>query len=160
MVQNSEWGPPLWRILHTLAERVGKQSVLMLAQDETRAWIGLLQHVEGIMPCQMCRGHYRAWRTRRSLEGLYGGSDASREWVWALHEQVNEQRGVPPEARVSFAQLEGLYGPTSRSRQEFQQDIDTLMAVLWRAVQQRLIDGGHVRDWQKRLGMLRRFVGF
>jgi hypothetical protein len=159
MVQNSEWGPPLWRILHTLAERVGKQTVLMLAQDETRAWIGLLQHVEGIMPCQMCRGHYRAWRTRRSLEGLYGGSDASREWVWALHEDVNQRRGVTAEQGVPFARLTELYGP-GRNRQEFQQDIDTLVAVLLRAAQQRLVDGGVVRDWQKRLGMLRRLVGF
>ena len=159
MVQNSEWGPPLWRILHTLAERVGRQSIPMMMQDELRAWIGVLLGVEAIMPCQMCRGHYRAWRTKRPLEGLYGGTDASREWLWSLHEEVNEQRGVAAEQRVPFARLGELYG-AGRSRQEFQQDIDTLVAVLLRAAQQRLVDGGVVREWQKRLGLLRRLVGF
>jgi hypothetical protein len=131
----------------------------MLAQDELRAWIALLQGVEGIMPCQLCRGHYRIWKRKRPLEGLYGGADASREWLWSLHEEVNKQREVPAEQRVPFARLAELYGGT-RTRQDLQQDINILVEVLRRAAMERLVDGGFIREWQARLAAVRRLVGF
>ena len=131
----------------------------MLAQDELRAWIAVLQGVEGVMPCQLCRGHYRTWRGKRPLEGLYGGADASREWLWSLHEDVNGRREVPAEQRLAFARLAELYG-AARTRQDLQQDIQSLVEVLQRASQQRLIDGGFLREWQKRVAALRRLVGF
>ncbi len=158
MVQNSEWGPPLWRLLHTLAERLGRQTVPLLAQDEFRAWIAVLQGVEGIMPCQLCRGHYRAWRTARPLEGLFGSADASREWLWALHEAVNEQRGVAAEGRITFAQLGDVYGPAKRGRQEIQQDMDILLKVLGQAALERLVNGQMVREWRQKVVLLRRIM--
>ena len=175
MVQNSEWGPPLWRLLHTLAERLGRQTVPLLAQDEFRAWIAVLQGVEGIMPCQLCRGHYRAWRTARPLEGLFGSADASREWLWALHEDVNERRGVAADGRVTgqatpgrsalpqaeavtFAQLGDVYGAAKRGRQEIQQDMDILLKVLGQAALERLVNGQMVREWRQKVVLLRRIM--
>lgn len=158
MVQNHEWGPPLWRLLHSLAERLGRQAVPLLAQDEFRAWLTVLQGVEGIMPCQLCRGHYRTWRTRRPLEGLFGSADASREWIWSLHEAVNDQKGVAAEGRIPFAQLTEVYGPTRRGRVEIQQDVETLVNVLGRAALERQVNGQVVREWRQKLGTLRRLL--
>jgi hypothetical protein len=159
MVQNSEWGPPLWRLLHSLVERLGRQTVALLAQDEFRAWIAVLQGVEGIMPCQLCRGHYRAWRTKRPLEALFGSADASREWLWALHEAVNDQKEVAAEGRVAFAQLAETYGPAKRGRQEIQQDMDILLKVLAQAALERQVNGQVLREWRQKVVMLRRLLG-
>jgi hypothetical protein len=137
---------------------VGRQAVALLVQDEFRAWIAVLQGVEGIMPCQLCRGHYRAWRTKRPLEGLFGSADASREWLWSLHEDVNERRGVAAEGRVSFAQLGEIYGPAKRGRQEIQQDMDILLKVLGQAVLERQVNGQVVREWRQKLVLLRRIL--
>jgi hypothetical protein len=160
MVQNSEWGPPLWRILHTLAERLGRQSSALLATDEARAWIHVLRGVELIMPCPRCRAHFKGWRTTHPFERLLGGdTQASRTWLWSLHEEVNQQRGIPAEGRVAFEELERVYGVALRRREDLQQDIDILMGVLQRATLERQVDGLIVRTWRGKLGVLRGLIG-
>lgn len=157
MVQNLEWGPPLWRILHTLAERVGRQGIPLLAMDEMRAWTALLRSTEGIMPCSLCRTHYRAWKHTHPLEGMAGSGLAplTRKWLWELHDTVNRQRGV--EGGVGFEQLSEIYG--TKSTAELQHDIDILLNVLQRATQASQLDGVHIRQWRASLSLVRRLVG-
>ena len=160
MVQNSEWGPPLWRALHTLAERIGRQSSPLLAADEGRAWIHVLRGVELIMPCPMCRKHFREWRIANPIDVLMGGGSlASRMWLWNLHEDVNGRREVPAGGRVAFEDLERVYGQAARRREDLQQDIDILVGVLQRATLLRQVDGGVIRAWRGKLGILRRLMG-
>ncbi len=45
------WGPPLWKILHGIAEALGNQTIPMLATDEAHEIVFLLRDVEKIMPC-------------------------------------------------------------------------------------------------------------
>jgi hypothetical protein len=158
MVQNSEWGPPLWRILHTLAERVGRQGIPLLAMDEIRAWASLLRTTEGIMPCPLCRTHYRAWKHTHPLEESAGSALAplTRRWLWELHDQVNRQRGVEG-GGVPFDELTTVYA--GRGSAELQQDIDTLLKVLQRATQAGQLDGIHIRQWRASLSLVRRLAG-
>ena len=157
MVQNAEWGPPLWHILHTLAEKLGRQTHPLLIQDEARLWGQLLLQTNTILPCKLCQAHYREWRTRHSLEGVRGTylRDESRRWLWALHENVNEERGV--QSGIDLSGVEALY--SGRSAGEMQADLETLLGVLQRATQTGLLDGGPVRTWKGTLGLFRRVVG-
>jgi hypothetical protein len=94
------------------------------------------------------------------FEGLLGGgAQASRTWLWNLHEEVNTQRGVPASARVPFEELERVYGAGARRREDLQQDIDILVGVLQRAALERQVDGGIVRAWRGKLVILRRLMG-
>jgi hypothetical protein len=93
------------------------------------------------------------------LEGLFGSADASREWLWTLHEAVNEQRGVASEGRVPFAQLGDVYGAAKRGRQEIQQDMELLLKVLGQAALERLVNGQMVREWRQKVVLLRRIMG-
>jgi hypothetical protein len=159
MVQNAEWGPHLWRILHICAEKCGKQPTPLLHLDEIRAWIHLLKLTEAILPCPLCLKHYREWLKAQPLPAfleMRSGTafqEAAREWVWKLHNRVNEQRsvGVMPIEEVIELYREG-------GARDLNQSLQKLMEVLDRAKLQRQIDGAFLRDWSQRLSTLRKFI--
>jgi hypothetical protein len=112
MVANRDWGPLLWRILHGMAEYTGKQGTALLATDEVNEMIFCLRDLEHIMPCPMCRSHYRAWRKDHPLEqiaALRGSAfrEAVRLWLYNLHENVNRQRDVV--SNITISDCETLY---------------------------------------------------
>ena len=111
------------------------------------------------MPCPMCRKHFREWRTTHSFEELMGGAEASRRWLWNLHEDVNGRREIPVESRIPFEELERMYGIAARRREDLQQDIDILMKVFQSAVLHRQADGAVLRAWRGKLEILRRLMG-
>ncbi len=158
MVQNSEWGPRLWRVLHTLAERLGRQGVPLLAMDEVRAWIFLLRETGEVMPCALCRKHYKEWRKEHPLDAFLetrGGGllqQRARSWLWSLHEAVNRRREM---AGVAEEDVPALYASSAG----LQADVEALVKLFQQAVLERQIDGGALREWRARLTMVRRLVG-
>lgn len=159
MVQNSEWGPPLWQILHICAEKSGKQFTNQLHIDETRAWIQLLKLTEGILPCPLCQKHYKAWCMKHpptrflDIRSPVAFNEALRKWLWELHDTVNRQREhIGP----TFEEATALYADKRTS--ELQQALERLLEVLQRATLERRIDGAFVREWKLRLSFLRKFL--
>jgi hypothetical protein len=161
MVQNKDWGPSLWNILHTCAEQLGKSPVQILLADEIRIWVQLLKVTEGIMPCALCRKHYSEWKKQHPPDAAFNVrlgaehfKDAARKWVWELHEQVNQRNGQP-----SFA-FENL-GPTysARKKQDLQKDLDTLLEILKKAAILREVEYEYVKQWKGRLDLLRKMIG-
>lgn len=96
--KNAEWGPLLWQMLHGCAEKLGKAPSAYLFQDQRREMIFVLRYVESIMPCPLCRNHYREWRTPRPIDKFPEGQaefrQAVRVWLYELHEDVNRRNGV------------------------------------------------------------------
>lgn len=161
MVQNGDWGPPLWRILHILAEKLGRQTIPMLATDEIRAWILLLRDLEPALPCQLCRRHYREWRKEHTLEELGRGAglgfrDMARRWLYDLHERVNDRRGLELTGRVAWETLPEMYGGPGRS---IQSDVETFFQLESKAQLERAVDSAAVRQFRERLGLVRRLLG-
>lgn len=70
------WGPPLWRVLHTLAELRGSDPMWPILLDVMRAGL----------PCPECRYHYNAWYESHPIGGVDMG-----EWLLALHNDVNRR---------------------------------------------------------------------
>ena len=79
--------------------------------------------------------------------------DGTREWLWKLHNRVNEQRGV---STLTIEEATELYREMRTG--DLQQSLKKLMEVLDRAKLQRQIDGAFVRDWNQRLTTFRRLV--
>jgi hypothetical protein len=164
MVQNSEWGPHLWRILHTLAERLGLSSgtAELLKADEAREWFLVLRATERVMPCALCRKHYSAWRKTHPIEKFMHLREIflkqeARKWLWELHENVNSRREIS--SGIDLAKVESIY--KARTKEDFQQDIDILVKKLKEyMLQANLIDPSAFREWQSHLGMLRKLIGF
>ena len=153
MAQIPEWGPHIWRILHTCAERAGT-SVTQI--DEIRAWIQVLRLTEGALPCAMCRAHYKTWRTTHPLEGLlaYRGEqfkEAVRRWIWELHESVNATRGVEG---IPIEAVEEMY-----KGQDLNQSMSALVKIFEKAVLHRQVNPIYVAEWRRALLLLRKFIG-
>jgi hypothetical protein len=143
----SEWGPSLWKILHTAAEHLGKPRPSLLQTDEANRWIFLLKSVENAMPCALCRGHYKEWLKKSpvtQMAALRGPAlrDRARQWVYNLHEEVNAGKKVV--SGITVEQLPEMYG----SLKGFQEAIEKFIAFTKDSIQY-----GHVKAdglWQFR----------
>ena len=131
MPSNKEWGPPLWKVLHGLAENLGKSIPSLMATDEAREIYFVLKFVDTIMPCALCQAHYKAWKKERSIEGFQTlrGEDlqeAVKKWLYDLHENVNTTHVV------EYDSLPELYKNVDvRSAfKEFQDGIRTSVGTL------------------------------
>ena len=70
------WGPPLWRLLHALAEK----------RETDTDWPSLLRALREGLPCPECAYHYNAWYARNPLRG-----QGVAAWLLALHNDVNRR---------------------------------------------------------------------
>ena len=96
--KNSEWGPPLWDILHSVLERLGTSTHEYILNDQMRELKYVIRAIDTIMPCAMCKKHYQEWKATHSIEALpqtpHEFFKAMREWVFQLHLFVNTSRQV------------------------------------------------------------------
>jgi hypothetical protein len=103
------WGPRIWRILHTLAERNGER------RDTAEGWRLFLRVTVDILPCEICREHFGAAVTRmRVPSGL-------RHGLWAAHAATG---GGLPEADLGSVYggsgvLDGVAGIVAEVVREF-----------------------------------------
>lgn len=111
----------------------------------------------------MCRKHYAAWKRSHPVEALLtaGGGrgplfrEQARKWLWDLHEDVNQRRGV--EGGVPLDSLEERYG--SRGRENIQADVTILLKALQNAAIRVKVDAKFIKQWQVYLGFLRALLG-
>jgi len=89
------WGPHLWTALHTLAEFVPAQGPNQVK------WASLLTALRTSLPCPECTEHYVRWVVSHPLVRRIGAAIMVRhvamdikEWILALHNNVNEGKGV------------------------------------------------------------------
>jgi hypothetical protein len=170
MVQPSIWGPPLWRVLHTCAERLGKQKFVLLAEDEKRVWLELLRELEFVMPCAVCKKHYKERCKKHAcpfpIDSLkrYSGEAfqvAARKWLWELHESVtlSKQRDLSgaPIQSVLLSDLPDIYGAVQTP--QFEADLRAFLDTLKDAILMHTVDGAQVRQFRKTMAILRKFIG-
>ena len=149
----------MWRLLHTLAERLGKQTNMILITDEHRAWVNFLKSVGLVVPCQKCRAHYKAWATKHRIDRFANCSTMTiraeaRLWVWGLHTEVNEERGVtgPP-----ISEMATMY--ETRTSANLTGDSEECVTAFKNALQHSLIPAEMLRNFRYTLSRLRAFVG-
>jgi hypothetical protein len=73
------WGPPLWKVLHVLAN-----------VNDLGRWRTLLDLLRTALPCPECSAHFNAW-----LDGhpLVDGTRMDL-WLLALHNDINRREGT------------------------------------------------------------------
>ena len=151
------WGPPLWKILHGIAECLGNQTIPMIATDEAHEIVFLLRDVEKIMPCQLCRNHYREWRKNHPLEDLdrlrgFMLKTAVRQWVFDCHEHVNHSRNI--ESGFTVEQMPELYGNV-----DFKEAWGDFFTKVKLNTEVGLVSQSVLQNFHRRFGMLRKLVG-
>lgn len=104
--QNQIWGPALWMILHSSAERIGTKQLQRLPQEEMRIWIGLLNSLRYSLPCPHCKKHFTSFLSSKPI--LSFDRDIIRLWLFELHQEINQQNNTNNE--ITFEQLSDKYG--------------------------------------------------
>lgn len=150
------WGPSMWRILHSLAERLGKQTNILLIQDEQRTWINFLRSVENVLPCKRCKAHYREWSLKHRIDGSTTKL-AARAWLWGLHADIRGDPKEPELQDVKLQDMEAMYG--SRTSVDISRDSEECFGHLLSAVQRTYIEADSFRAFKYRLSLLRKFTG-
>lgn len=91
--QNHIWGPELWMILHSSAERIGLPQLKRLPQEEARIWTTLLSSLRFSLPCPQCKKHYTTYFVSKPIRIV--NRDFIRQWLYELHSQVNGRTDKP-----------------------------------------------------------------
>lgn len=157
MVSPGEWGSSAWELLHGLAERVGNQSNLTLMRDEKNELRFVLRYFGYLLPCKTCQEHYRDWLKKYNPEPFLQQSgeflqDSMREWVFKLHEDVNQRREV-----VSGVLIESL-----RERYtviDLRKNALHLKGFYQRGIQLRIFKPDEWKLAWKHLDLLLRYLG-
>lgn len=103
--QNHIWGPNLWTILHSSAERIGNPQHGRLQQEETRLWTGLLNSLQYTLPCPLCKKHYTAFINFNPIISV--NREFIRNWLFNLHSDVNARTG---KSQISLDKIPEIYG--------------------------------------------------
>jgi hypothetical protein len=152
--QVAQWGPRMWRFLHSMAEKVGKsidvRSQTQRNNEEKRLWIVLIQLLQKTMPCPLCRQHFREYVMRNGFGQIFNviGDDRRnglRTWLWSLHNQVRERKSQSID--ISIEQVNSLYKDYNHAQKT--EDINIITEHLRRGMFQRWL----TRD--EMLGLLR-----
>ena len=102
--QNHIWGPNLWMILHSAAERIGSSHV-KLPQEELRIWTGLLSSIRHSLPCPVCKKHFTAYLLSTPIKTF--NREFVRNWLYILHCQVNDR--TEKGNTITIAQIPEIY---------------------------------------------------
>ena len=106
------WGPPLWTLLHHLAERIGKSGAVFLDTDQARDMDTVVSLLPLVIPCAECQAHCRAYLAAHPFTSIkYTGSALSvyvRTWLLDFHNAVRLANGQPIEVTTIEA-LQALY---------------------------------------------------
>ena len=111
----AEWGPLLWTILHSLAEKSGRPVSPMYAEDERRAWLQIFKLTGEIIPCHICKEHFQIYLKEHPVDHLKDISQADlhnyvTNWFWEVHNWVNMTLQKPTFPKESLA---STYGSTN-----------------------------------------------
>jgi hypothetical protein len=104
-VDTAIWGPPLWTVLHTLAEFTHAHGLYV-------PWVDTLRSLVGNLPCPECAFHYEQWCRKNGLPKPRRPADlhvAIRTWVGRLHNEVNKRTGSAA-GIWDYPQLTATYG--------------------------------------------------
>jgi hypothetical protein len=149
--QNEEWGPLIWLILHTLAEKAGRQTNAITMGDEQRAWPLFVKTLPQAIPCPYCRDHLQTYLHQTPFDlpmDYYEWKTYIPTYFYTLHESVNARLGKPS---FPLSDLSTAYKDVGRIRNALAQ----LEKIQERAIKMGGVSLFHWRAWLKQLNMLR-----
>jgi hypothetical protein len=157
MVSPAEWGPTTWELLHGIAERVGNQVSLILMRDERNEIRLAFRKLSALLPCQKCQGHYNDWLRKNPPEAILDKSgellqDALRDWVFRLHEDVNQRREV--NSGILVDSLRDRYLTVN-----LRENANILKGLYTRGIELRILKAPEWKDAWKHLDLLLRYIG-
>jgi hypothetical protein len=93
-----EWGPILWKYLHSLAEKIGTSGNPIVDADQANYTETLISTLHLILPCPECQEHTASYISSNpfpSLKGLTSETlrNTVRDWLFNFHNAVRTRKG-------------------------------------------------------------------
>jgi len=83
------WGPPFWFILHTITMNYPDKPSYV----EKRHHFDFFNNLQYVLPCDVCREHYRANFKKNPIESYLDNKKSLVEWGVRMHNEVNLMSG-------------------------------------------------------------------
>jgi hypothetical protein len=83
------WGPIFWATMHIVSIGYSKTPT----DEEKRGATQFYESLAQVIPCPICKEHYRHFLTQ--MPPVVDNRDTLIEWVFMIHNKVNEQLGYP-----------------------------------------------------------------
>lgn len=136
---NAQWGPSLWRIFHSFAERSGRHTKPLLDNEENRLWLKFIGHLRKAIPCNICRQHFTEYLTSYPFDAtMKNGLEKQsllRNYFFTFHNTVNTNNSKV--FTNSESDLPGIYN--SYTAQQFAIDKALILDNMQRAIQLGII---------------------
>ena len=85
------WGPMFWSTLHIMSLAYPDDPTY----SEKRAAKELFNALVYLLPCPVCRSHYKVILQVMPVESWLDNRKSLVEWVWMMHNEVNKKLGKP-----------------------------------------------------------------
>ena len=150
--QNSTWGPELWIVLHSAAERIGSKPLNRLPLEEMRIWSTLLSGLRYSLPCPQCKKHYIDYYSTHPIPRL--NKPTMREWLYHLHQNVNAQQNK--DMSFTLEQVEEHYSKPFH----FTRHVGIVRNQMVAAIHLKWVEHVDMQRTMRTLEELRRFYDF
>jgi hypothetical protein len=87
----SQWGPPTWIFLHTLAEKIKEESYPTIG----RQLIHNIIHICGLLPCPDCSAHAKKFWSNVTINNVQKKKDLI-DLLYVFHNSVNQRKRIIP----------------------------------------------------------------
>ena len=92
------WGPIFWAMMHILSMAYPDDPTY----SEKRSAKELFNALVHLLPCPVCRSHYKETLQKIPVETWLDNRTSLVEWVWMVHNDVNERLGKPVISQAEF----------------------------------------------------------
>ena len=92
------WGPIFWSTMHLVSLAYPDQPTYA----EKRAAKEFYNALAYILPCPVCRSHFSEILKGLPVETWLDNRESLVEWVWTVHNRVNQRLGKPETSREEF----------------------------------------------------------
>ena len=95
------WGPSGWVFLHYVTLSYPKNPT----PEVRNKFYNFIMSMQHILPCEMCRTHFKEWMIENPLEDALKSNDELVRWAFNAHNRVNIMNNKKPLNWFEFVKL-------------------------------------------------------
>lgn len=152
MANPKEWGPLVWKIVHTCCEHLGSNTINLLKNDELHAYKKFTNQLKFILPCKICKIHYSKHLQTHKKDIEYSElKEYAKEFFYNIHDSINKEKNI---SSIPFSSLEITYGKITK--EEFNTLLSEFDTLFKKYKLLHFVSSESVRDFLKAIHVLRR----
>lgn len=105
MAPMTAWAPISWAYLHYVAASFPDSP----SEQKRQNFVKFIEHVAEFLPCSLCGNHMQQYLRQNSVYEHTATREQLERYIYDLHENVNDQKGIPKENRPSFNEVSLAY---------------------------------------------------